>query len=146
MIARIWNVLQQTFTRFARNDGITLAAATAYYAAFSFFPLVLVLIAALGFALRFSESAQNAQQQLLELLAERTVPEFEKEVASILSEVETRAPYGGPVGFVILIVGAIGIFSQIEFAFDSLWRYPGRPSMGFGRPSSTRFGTGSRRF
>ena len=72
---------------------MTLAAATAYYAAFSFFPLILVLISALGFALRVSERAQDAQQRLLELLAERTVPAFTDEVRRILADVELRAPY-----------------------------------------------------
>jgi membrane protein len=121
MALRIWKVIEQTFTRFFNNDGTSLAAATAYYAAFSFFPLILVLISALGFALRVSERAQNAQQQLLDLLAERTVPAFTDEVRRILSDVELRAPYTALVGWVILLFGAIGIFSQMEFAFDRLW-------------------------
>ena len=118
---RLWNIIEQTFTRFANNDGVTLAAATAYYAAFSFFPLVYVLINALGFALRFSESAQDARQRLLELLAERTSPELSDQVGAILSDVELGASFNVFFGPLILLFGAIGIFSQMEFAFDRLW-------------------------
>jgi membrane protein len=110
--------------RFANNDGVTLAAATAYYAAFSFFPLVAVLISALGFALQFSESAQGAKQQLLDMLAERTVPAIMEEVQRILSQVEVRATFSLTWSSLILLFGAIGIFSQMEFAFDRLWHNP----------------------
>lgn len=59
MAKRIWHVFHQTVARWTRNDGNLLAASMAYYAAFSFFPLVMVLISALGFALRFSESTRT---------------------------------------------------------------------------------------
>ncbi|MGD9723814.1 MAG: YihY/virulence factor BrkB family protein [Pirellulales bacterium] len=125
MARRLWSIIEQTFTRFSNNDGITLAAATAYYAAFSFFPLLWVLITGLGFALKFSESAQNAKQQLLELLAERTSPALTEQVQNSLSDVQLGASSYGLFGPVILLFGAIGIFSQMEFAFDRLWHNVG---------------------
>lgn len=127
---RLWNVIQQTFTRFVNNDGITLAAATAYYAAFSFFPLIYLLITGLGFALRFSESAQDAKQQLLTLLAERTSPALKDQVGAILSDVELGASFNVFFGPLILLFGAIGIFSQMEFAFDRLWHDTSHQSHG----------------
>src|SRR5262245_52684632 len=116
MVRRLWHIIEQTFTRFSNNDGITLAAATAYYAAFSFFPLLWVLITGLGFALRLSETAQNARQQLLDLLAERTSPALADQVQNSLSDVQLGASSYGLFGPVILLFGAIGIFSQMEFA------------------------------
>ncbi len=125
MAQRIWCILRRTVERWSRNDGNTLAASMAYYAAFSFFPLLLVLISALGFALSMSASAQNAQDELIELLSQATSPALAKEVqsilGSILSGIRTRAVYGGPVGLLALLIGAIGIFSQLESAFDRLW-------------------------
>ena len=117
----VWFVFHQTVTRWSRNDGNLLAASMAYYAAFSFFPLLLVLISALGFALKFSANAQSAQAQLLEFLAQNTNPGLAEEVANILAEVQTRAPLNGLVGWLTLLLGAVGIFSQLEAAFDRLW-------------------------
>jgi membrane protein len=126
MAKKLWHVLHQTGTRWARNDGNLLAAGMAYYAAFSFFPLLLVLISVLGVVLRFSESAQSAQQQLLDLLKQNTTPALADEVRSImaevLAEVQARASVGGPVGLVTFLFGAIGIFSQLESAFDRIWQ------------------------
>jgi membrane protein len=117
MAKRIWTVLEQTVTRWARNDGNLLAAATAYYGAFSFFPLLLVLLSVLGFALQ----SEGAQEQLHNLIAQHASPALAEQVQHILSQVRTRAAYSGPIGLVTLLFGAIGIFSQIESAFDRLW-------------------------
>src|SRR5262245_2529867 len=119
---RFWHLLSQTLTRWSRNDGNLLAASMAYYAGFSFFPLLMVLISALGFALQVSENAQDAQKQLLDLLSERTAPALAEEVSTILSQVQTRAVYSGPLALVTLLFGAIGMFSQMDAAFERLWQ------------------------
>jgi len=124
MIAKwLWNLLRETVVRWTRNDGNLLAASMAYYAAFSFFPLLLVLISTLGFVLKFS--TDTAQNELLDFLAQSTTPELAGEVrnitSTILSGVKTSAAYGGVIGWGTLLVGAIGIFSQLETAFDRLW-------------------------
>ncbi len=130
MARRLWTIVEQTFTRFFSNDGVTLAAATAFYAAFSFFPLISLLISALGFALQFSESAQSVKEELLELLSERLVPGISDEVGRILAQVQVRAVTAFGFTTVILFFGAIGIFSQMEFAFDRLWHNPATGSHG----------------
>ncbi len=130
MARRLWTIVEQTFTRFSNNDGITLAAATAYYAAFSFFPLITLLLSALGFALQFSEGAQGVREQLLDLLRERLVPGISEEVGRILSQVQVRAFSALSSATVVLFFGAIGIFSQMEFAFDRLWHNPGAAKHG----------------
>lgn len=125
MIKRIWYVASQTVTRWSTNDGNVLAASMAYYAAFSFFPLLLVLLSVLGFALRFSDSAQDQQTQLIDFIAHSTSPALAKEVAPFVnttfSQLQNRVWLSGPVGWFLLLIGAIGIFSQLEAAFDRLW-------------------------
>ncbi len=59
IVKRVWTVLEKTITRWSRNDGNLLAASMAYYAAFSFYPLLWVLISVLGYVLRFSAGAQK---------------------------------------------------------------------------------------
>jgi membrane protein len=129
---RSWNIIHQTVARWTRNDGNLLAASMAYYAAFSFFPLLMVLISGLGFALHFSSSAQGAQRELLDFISEHTGPVLAERVQDVLAEVQTRAPYSGPVGLITLLFGAIGILSQLESAFDKLWQAETPHDRGFG--------------
>jgi membrane protein len=121
MLKRLWHVFRLTITRWSRNDGNLLAASIAYYAAFSFFPLLMVLISALGFALKFSASAQNAQVELIEFLSQNTNPDLAHEVENILTEVQMRAAVNTWFALVMLLFGAIGIFSQLQAGFDRLW-------------------------
>ena len=51
---RAWPVLYDTWAGYMKHDGLVLSAAMAYAAAFSLFPLCLVLMAVLGFVMRFS--------------------------------------------------------------------------------------------
>jgi membrane protein len=120
-VKQVYVVLEKTVTRWSRNDGNLLAASMAYYAAFSFYPLLLVLMSVLGWALRFSASAQSARQELLDFLAQSMAPALAEEVGRLLSGVQERAAFSSMIAFVILLVGAIGIFSQLEAAFDRLW-------------------------
>lgn len=122
----IWPTLRETGRRWSQNQGTLLAAAMSYYMALSFFPLLLVLISGFGLALRYSIGVQNAQEDLLALLAQNTAPTLANLVRSVLSEVQTKAPIGGPVAILTLLLGAVGIFTQLDSAFDRLWQI--RPS------------------
>jgi membrane protein len=122
IVKRFWPRLYRAMMKWQQDDGLTWAASLAYYAAFSFFPLVLVIIAGAGFVLRFSQSAQLHQQQLVKLIGEQTSPKLADEIAKIFSGVQTNAGISGPVGLATLVLGAIGIFMQLEAAFDRIWK------------------------
>jgi len=117
---RLWRAAQN----WQEDQADLLAAALAYYALLSLFPLLLILLAAFGYVLRFTPQAQSAQQELLELTAENTSPWVARYLEQVLTQVETQADLSGPVGLLVLVLTAIGIFSQLENAFDRIWRTP----------------------
>ncbi len=44
------------------------------------------------------------------------------QLESILNGVENHAPISGPIGLAILVYSAIGIFTQLDAAFDRIWK------------------------
>jgi membrane protein len=114
--------LRATFHGWSEDDGPLLSAAMAYYAAFSLFPLCLVLIAILGLVTRFWPKAANAKEELLGLIGDNTSLWLADQLQSILNGVETNAGLGGPIGLATLVIAAIGIFMQLEGIFDRIWR------------------------
>jgi membrane protein len=122
-----WRHFRQTLKRCGNDDIGLLAASMAYYATLSFFPLLLLLIALLGFALGFSTGAQDAQQELLGLLSKNTSAGFAENVRIALAEIRTGAVVGGPLGFAALVLAAIAIFTTFERALDRVWDTKGRP-------------------
>jgi membrane protein len=106
---------------------MTWAASMGYYAAFSFFPLILVLLAGVGYVLRFSQQAQLQQEKLVALIGEQTSPALAHQLDTLLNGVQNNAGIGGPIGLITLILGAIGIFTQTDSAFDRIWKIEADP-------------------
>jgi membrane protein len=118
---RAWPVIERTYRGWQEKDGFLLSAAMAYYAAFSLFPLLLVLIAILGFVMRLSPQAHGGQEELLKLVGERTDQWLADQLKNLLEGVQMRAGLGGPVGFIALVIAAIGVFMQLDYIFDRIW-------------------------
>jgi membrane protein len=126
---RAWPIAVTTLTKWYEDDGDLLSAAMAYYAAFSLFPLCLVLIAGLGWVTRISPQLRTEQQRLLQLVAENIDPWVADQLTRVLAGVRTSAGVGGPVGLVTLILAAIVLFHQFESLFDRVWHLP-KPARG----------------
>ncbi len=121
LIRRFCSRLRKTVKRWHRDDGNLLVSSLAYYAVFSVFPLLLLLISVLGLVLSLSSNAQDAQQHLLEMLAQNTSATLAAQVKSALTAIRTKAIISGPVGLAVLLFGAIGIFAHVDKAFDRIW-------------------------
>ncbi|MBN1393576.1 MAG: YihY/virulence factor BrkB family protein [Pirellulales bacterium] len=124
LLKSFWPRLREAGRNWQRDDCSTLAAATAYYAAFSLLPLLLLLISALGLVLRFSSGAQNARQKLLDLVAQNASPALADHLRDVLGQISDRATVGGPIALAALLLAAIGVFAQVERAFDRIWKHP----------------------
>ncbi|MCC6493399.1 MAG: YihY/virulence factor BrkB family protein [Pirellulales bacterium] len=116
---------------FFKNDGMLLASSIAYSLALSLFPLMLVLVAVLGWAFRFTSAGVSAEQRVLAAIEEQASPELKEQVALSLDSVESSAGTGGVVGAVTLLAAAIAIFSQIDYAFDRIWENSAEAGVGW---------------
>ena len=115
------SVLQKTWEGWQEDDGFLLSAAMAYYAAFSLFPLCLVLISILGFVLRFSQQAGDAQAVLLEQVKQQVDPWLADQLQALLAGVKANAGLGGPLGAVTLLAAAIVVFLQLDYMFGRIF-------------------------
>jgi membrane protein len=119
---RVGRRLLAAYHGFNEHDGFLMAAAIAYYVALSFFPLLLVLVAGLGFALQSTAVGQDAQERLLAAVEQQASPELSSQIGSALAVVSERASSRGPIGFAALLVTAVLIFVQVDHAFNRIWR------------------------
>ncbi len=108
--------------RWVEDDGSTLAAAVAYYLALSLFPLLLLLSSGFALFIKYTHLGQDAQQQLLAIVAEHCSPALEEQIRRVLTQVRDQSITGGPIGLVVALGTAMGVFYQFERAFDRIWR------------------------
>jgi membrane protein len=116
-LTRVW----RAYLGFSQHDGSLVAAGIAYYVALSFYPLMLVLVAGIGYAVRGTEYGNHVEQQILESIASQFSPDLSEQVRLALEAATAQAPTGGLVGVLALIVTAVAIFAQVDYAFDRIW-------------------------
>jgi membrane protein len=127
LVRKIARRLYAVYMGFEDHEGTLAAAGIAYYMALSFFPLFLVLLAGLGWVLQWTAAGQDAQQRLLTAISQQMSPDLAAQVQRMLKIVSDRAPTGGKIGFIVLVISAIATFAQLDAAFDRIWRTPGDP-------------------
>src|SRR5687768_14199146 len=107
-------LLRETGQEFQDDEAGMLGAALAYYATFSIFPLLLLLLAALGWVLNYWPVAINAQEQILAVASQNFSPKLAETVNQLLEVLKDRAGTATGIGLVTLLFGASGVFQQLD--------------------------------
>ena len=106
----------------------SMGAALAYYSLFSVAPLLLIVISIAGIV--FGPDA--ARGYIFAELRDMMGDEGAAAVQALLQSVNKPAQgvLGTMVGVVLLAVGAISVFGELQNALDRIWRAPGRAGSG----------------
>lgn len=123
-------LLQQTWAEFQEDEAGQRGAALSYYAMFSIFPLLLLLIAILGFVLQYTDTGQNAQATIIQTASQTFGPSFGATLGDVLDVVAEGAGTATLVGLVTLLLGASGVFQQLDLTLNKIWNVPPEPSGG----------------
>jgi len=99
----------------------SLSAATAYYAALSSVPLMLVVMAAIGSFFELADRGPGAEERLLEFVSIQISPKFSEALGKLLSDLGEHAVISGPVAGLGLVVSASLVFAQIDRGFERIW-------------------------
>lgn len=117
--ADIWPLVKQTGKEFMIDKGPRLGAALAFYTALSLSPLLLVVIAIAGAV--FGEQAARGEiaHQVQDMVGEENAATIQSMLANNRSE--RKSMLMTIVGILTLIVGASGVFGQLQEALDTVW-------------------------
>ena len=75
----------------------------------------------IGIVIQSTTAPSNAENAILDAVRDQGSPQLAARVGDILTQVQTDAALGGPVGVLTLLFAAIAIFAQFEQAFDAIW-------------------------
>ena len=121
----LWSeILKETFTRWRSDSISTRAAALAYYTTFSMAPIILLAVALAGLML----GRQAAQGRVMEQLAGLVGPDSAAAIQSMVQAASRRATSGAlasAISVISLIIGAIGVLSELKGALNQIWRADG---------------------
>jgi len=121
-LAATWSLVRTTWTQFSAHKGPRLGAALAFYTALSIAPLLLVVVAIAGAA--FGEQAARGEiaQQIENTVGHEGAEAIQAMLAAHKSE--SRGILMTVIGFATLLLGASGVFAQLQEALDTIWDVP----------------------
>ena len=116
------HLLKDAVTSWVEDDGGTMGAALAYYTLFSLAPLLVIVIAIAG--LIFGPEA--AQGQVLRQLEGLIGTEGAAVIQNLLRSASDpeRSTGAAIIGSVTFILGATGVFSELQGDLNRIWREP----------------------
>ena len=126
---KLVRLLRETAIKWTADKAARLGAALAYYTIFSLAPLLIIAILISGAV--FGQAA--AQERIVAQISSIMGPSGAAAVAALIAQ----RPFPGQSGtlativsVVTLVLGALGVFSQLQEAFDTVWNLPPRRSGG----------------
>jgi membrane protein len=119
-----FDLIKKTASSWSADYAPSMGAALAYYSLFSIAPLLLIVIGIAGLAFGEDAARQAIFGQLSGLLGEQSA----QAVQGLLQAADK--PKTGLIstiiGFVVLLVGAMTVFGELQTALDRIWRAPAR--------------------
>ncbi len=118
-LADQWSILKKTGIAWNAADPFREAAIVSYYAIFSIPALLVIIISAAGFFFGREAVSGHISQQIGSAMGTDAAKQIEEIVANAS---ETKATVlASVIGFVTLILGATGVFAQLQKSLDLIW-------------------------
>lgn len=130
-LSTLWSLLRQTFAEWQRDKVSRLAAALAYYTTFSLAPVLVIVIAIASFLFEQSTVQARIVEQLQGLLGENGAGLVEEMLTN--AQTQEGGIWATIISLVLLIVGASGLFIQLQDALNTVWNVVPRSDGGIGK-------------
>jgi membrane protein len=125
----IGNVLKETAQRWWRDEIPRMGAALSFYTMLSLAPLLVVVTAVAGLVFD-REAVQGGLVEQIRALAGRQAAEVIRTLMANASENARTGVFATAVGVVLLLVGATGVFAELQDVLNTIWGAKQRSSAG----------------
>ncbi|HEY9262586.1 YihY/virulence factor BrkB family protein [Chitinophaga sp.] len=124
-LKKIWQVLKQSGSEFMDDKVLKLSAALAYYTIFSVAPMLIIIIFFCDLFLGKDAIEGNIYGQISGLVGSNAALQIQDMIknASLSGDMN----WATIVGFVTLIIGATGVFAEIQDSINYIWRLKSKP-------------------
>jgi membrane protein len=124
------SLLKQTFQEWLQDKAPQLGAALAYYTVFSLAPLILVLLAIIGFLFRDDPAgAWNKITQQMSYFLDPSALQVVQNIAQKASQ-PGKSAIATIIGVALALFGASGVFGQLQDALNTIWGVKAKPGTG----------------
>jgi membrane protein len=129
-IKTYWEILKQTFSDFIDDKVLKLSASLAYYTIFSVAPMLIVIIFFCDLFLGREAIEGTLYSQIKDLVGSDAAIQVQQMIRN--ASLSQDMSWATIVGVVTLIIGATGVFAEIQDSINTIWRLKSKPKKGKG--------------
>jgi len=130
-VKRLLATVREAFKGFARHKVPRLAAALAFYTLFSLAPLLVIVVAVVGLVFGSEEARAQLVAQLDATVGAGAADQIEAMIQQ--AQLGRGGVLATIVGVGTLLIGATGVFVQLQTALNEIWEVPPGEKQGIAR-------------
>ena len=117
---RIYFPLCRAVQQWLDADGLRMSAAMSFYGILSLAPLLVLMVAVLGWWLDRAYIETRLVSQISNVIGAQGAEVVKQAIAS--AQAPSEGITASLIAFVLLLTGATGVFAELQDAFERLWR------------------------
>ena len=127
-VKTVFAFMKEVFSNFSDDKVMKYSASLSYYTVFSIAPILIIIISIAGFF--FGKEAIQGQVfgQLNGLVGQQAATQIQEMIGNTHSSGNTFI--ASVISIVVLILGATGIFGEIQDSINSIWGLKSKPKTG----------------
>ncbi len=125
---KFWLIVRQAFTEFFNDHGLKFSASLSYYTVFSLGPVLLIIISLAGIFFGKDAVEGKIYGQINGLVGSAAALQIQEIIGNIEESQFTRS--GAIIGFIILFIGATGVFTEMQDSINYIWSIKTKPKKG----------------
>lgn len=125
----IWTVLKQSFKGFSDDNVVKLSAALAYYTVFSIGPMIIIIIYFAGVIYGNDAVQGTIFGQIHGLVGADAAAQIQDMIKN--AALSNKGAVAATIGMVTLIIGATGVFAEIQESINIIWNLKPKPKKGW---------------
>jgi membrane protein len=126
---RFWRILKRAATEFINDNGMKLSASLSYYTVFSIGPVLIIIISLAGIFYGKEAVQGKIYYQLNGVVGSSAAIQIQDIIQNI--EKSQLSASGAIVGVLVLILGATGVFTEIQDSINYIWSVRAKPQKGW---------------
>jgi membrane protein len=125
---KFFKVVKGAAVGFIADNGMKLSASLAYYTIFSIGPVLIIIISLAGLFYGREAAQGRIYYQINDFIGNSAALQVQEIIQNI--EKSQLSASGAVVGFIVLLVGATGVFTEIQDSINYIWSIKAKPRRG----------------
>jgi membrane protein len=125
---KIGFLFKETFNEFIDDNALKYSAALSYYTIFSLPPLIIIIISLCGIFFGAEAVRGEIYGQINGLVGNETALQIQEIIKNV--ELSNSNTFATTLGLIILLIGASGVFAEIQDSLNAIWGIKAKPKRG----------------